>query len=416
MNGEDCYLLGAGFSRAISDSMPTLANLQEDVLGALGFGPEVLEPFGSDLEQWMSYLSVDQPWLTYAANLRNRALFNDAAHAVAESISGAEARALKDPLPLWLKRLVGGWFDTESTLISFNYDTLIERAASQQRLLSDWGDIYRVPLNIRPIINHGLMMGAGRYSETIPELFKLHGSTNWAFSGLDSPPTDPINIVKSGGLWQVEEQPQAMRRGEGAARHADLEPLIIPPTGTKGTFYSNRALQAQWRDAFSRLSGACQLTIIGYSFPASDLGARHFVANALPPDLPITIVDYSNETAQRIMAFLGESHAYEVHTGATAVKNFVELRTGDLVEWGFRSANGLLLPHLRVNHKPHPTAEKAWLGKTFASREEGSPIVDTMLEQLYPGLSSKGLSSWSNGDDLLDSKFAITQVSKRWPH
>lgn len=47
--GTDFYLLGAGFSKAINPVMPTLVELQDDVMARLGFGPDVLVPFGKAL-------------------------------------------------------------------------------------------------------------------------------------------------------------------------------------------------------------------------------------------------------------------------------------------------------------------------------------------------------------------------------
>ncbi|MHA7239554.1 SIR2 family protein [Arthrobacter sp. TMS1-12-1] len=183
------------------------------------------------------------------------------------AIERTERLALEDPLPVWLERLVATWFDTEATLVTFNYDTLIERAASAQRRLDNWGEIYEIPLNRRSPISHGLSTGAAMYTELIPELFKLHGSTNWGFPGLDSSPSDPVTIMRNDGRWSTNTSPSEVARGQQAARYADLKQLIIPPTGTKGAFYSNHALKAQWKTAFDRLQSATSLTIIGYSFP-----------------------------------------------------------------------------------------------------------------------------------------------------
>jgi hypothetical protein len=86
--------------------MPLLPDLaQEVLLGAPGphligrvividpgAAPQsVLAPFVKNLEQWLSYLSVDQPWPSYAENPRNRTTFHEASRAVQRCIHRAEA-------------------------------------------------------------------------------------------------------------------------------------------------------------------------------------------------------------------------------------------------------------------------------------------------------------------------------------
>jgi hypothetical protein len=409
VSGEAYFLLGAGFSRAISEKMPTLSDLREDVLQQLGYSADILQPFDDDLEQWMSYLSVDQPWLPAQENLRNKATFSDASVAVADAIERAERFALLNPLPLWLERLVATWFDTEATLVTFNYDTLIERAASEQRRLSNWGDIYGMPLNRRSPINHGLVMGAAMYTKLIPELFKLHGSTNWGFPGLESSASDPVTIMKADGRWGISSRPLEPVRAQRAAQYADLNQLIIPPTGTKGAFYSNRALQAQWRTAFNRLRSARSLTIIGYSFPPSDLGARHFVANALRPGLPVTVVDYSLKTVDRIKEFLGPNHEVSDFSGERAVEDYVDAMCGDVLTWGVqRSADGYYRPRLLVNRVEQSGGR--FLGSTSETYESLSNDLNDYIAIEHPGLIDRSLENWNDGVFDQMPRSAITLI------
>src|SRR4051794_1876345 len=117
-------LLGAGFSRALSNSMPLLRDLGKLVLNDLKQNQEVLRPFDSNLEQWLSYLSVDQPWLSDSNNMRNRALFDDASRSVQKCIADAEIEALSHPPKTWAARLVWDWCNRGCDIATFNYDLL----------------------------------------------------------------------------------------------------------------------------------------------------------------------------------------------------------------------------------------------------------------------------------------------------
>jgi hypothetical protein len=91
---------------------------------------------GLDFEQWLSKLAEDQPYLYRPENLRRRALFEQlsgliAMHvewAVHESISG------QSDLPTWLSRLVKAWHQQRSSILTFNYDTLVEATVDHLRL------------------------------------------------------------------------------------------------------------------------------------------------------------------------------------------------------------------------------------------------------------------------------------------
>ena len=124
-------LLGSGFSKAVFSGMPTLAELSIMVLERLQLDSDILQPFAGDLEQWLSFLSTDQPWLDDFENLSNRSLFLRASSAVKEAIDQSEAGALATPYPAWLKRLVISWCAEGATVVTFNYDLLIERVATE---------------------------------------------------------------------------------------------------------------------------------------------------------------------------------------------------------------------------------------------------------------------------------------------
>lgn len=328
--------------------MPTLNELQTAVLRELDIPTDALRAFGNNLEEWMSYLSVEQPWVSDQDNTRNAATFLDASTAVDRCIQEAEAQALAGGPPEWLARLVWHWCDTSSAVATFNYDLLVERTSTHLRRVGHWADLYAMPLTERWPVGTSRAISASSPSASVFKMFKLHGSTNWAYGGPKAPVSDRIVLKRPGGSWRVEHNEREDTTGRSASLFDDLVPLIIPPTSSKSSFYSNFSLRAQWRKAAETLRNAKSLTIIGYSFPPSDLGARHFVTDSLQ-SVPVTIVDYNREIADRTEQFLSGERNIEKFSGEDAVKNFVNKRCGQLIKWGIEYGPNGWQPYINVN-------------------------------------------------------------------
>lgn len=365
---RDFYLIGAGFSRAISDHMPLLEDLRDAVLPRLEIDQDELAPYGGNFEQWMSHLSVDQPWLNDSDNYRNRARFLEASRAVHEAIVVAETDAIAAPPAEWLVRLLLQWSANRDTVCSFNYDVLIERCLSSLGLTASWSDLYAIPLASR------LPAGSSRFLSTagppgsVPSLFKLHGSTSWSYGGPHAPASDRITLWTDGLAWAKDLRGRASEP-RYRTLYDDLSPLIVPPTTTKNDFYSNLSLRAQWRGAFQALSSAERLTVIGYSFPPGDLQVRQFVAQATAQDIPITVVDRSSRAADDIAALLRRSEI-ESFSGEDALLDFVQVRCGTVVRFGTRYSDGHapVVTHDRVSLVPSdwaPSAEDLAAGEDF---------------------------------------------------
>jgi hypothetical protein len=195
----DVFILGAGFSKAICEDMPLLNELygataayrtahgQYVDLGT-GESEEAESPrFAEDLELLLSFLAQEQPWLTEAENFRNRAEFLEVSRAIAAIILDSQNFALRDEMPDWLADLVKAWHRDQAAVITFNYDALVEKAASamfiekEQRL--PYSLLYPVP------ITNILLRRAGTLGAEPIETFrllKLHGSLNWYYSGSSS--------------------------------------------------------------------------------------------------------------------------------------------------------------------------------------------------------------------------------------
>ena len=340
-------LLGAGFSKAVNGLMPTLAELRPRVLDRLDVDPSELLSYGNDLEQWLSFLSVDQPWLTDVENLSNRVMFLRASTAVSECIREIEQEVVETPFPNWLSRLVASWCADSATVVTFNYDVLVERVLASMGLVTEWADVYRVPLVSRQLgASAGLTFGEMNPPGSTLELLKLHGSTNWGYGGINAPSSEVMCLLQSGQRWSRMSKTNESPRSKGM--FDDLQPMIVPPTGTKNAFYSNAGLRAQWRRAAASLSRASTVTVIGYSFPATDLATRQFFSASLP-NVPVTVVDRSARTADTVEDMVTGDAPFSRFMGDNAVADYVDADCGDVVRWGVEYISGGNVPWVEVN-------------------------------------------------------------------
>lgn len=302
------YILGAGFSYAVSDHMPLMRELSDRTMDALSADRLHNIPgassFRGDFEAWLTHLSTEQPWLTQSDNLRNSAAFYDVAEAVASVIDGSQSKVFEKAIPAWLLTLLHHWDLDSSNVITFNYDEIVEGAAGRVLLDNEKQQhnavVYPValtPLSAR-VPSSGLSIGAER--RLAFKLLKLHGSVNWYYSGFDAPHGDTV-YVRQRPAWRPRSEPNASEEQEGVL--LDKSPLIVPPTAVKSMFYGNDTLRAQWRMAAEALRDAEELHIIGYSAPDSDLLVRALIGTSFRGQR-ILAVDPQRYIARRLRGFI----------------------------------------------------------------------------------------------------------------
>lgn len=388
-------LLGAGFSRAIGHAMPLLSELGEAVLARLGLPADTLMPF-HDLEQWLSFLAQGQPWLDDGANLRNQALFRDVARAVATEISAAEATVLASPPPSWLTRLAWDWASDSAHVATFNYDTLLERGTSNAGLVLTWADLYSMSLERRTAPGDNFMFATEAPPGPVFSLYKLHGSTNWSYGGLAAPVSDRVVITHEVRRWPKPETVIALERparGRHRPLYDDVEPMIVPPTGTKGPYYGNLSLRAQWRRAFAALAAADELLIIGYSFPASDLVTRHLLSTSGFAG-KITVVDRSSAAAEAVETLTRWSE-FQTYTGDDAIGSYVAETCGNVVGWTGVSRDGRWYPQVSLDDD---LVRETDLSASFATYEEALAAALVAAQRRWPTLAHERLGHRKPGE------------------
>lgn len=302
------FLLGSGFSRAISSELPTLKELSEAVKADLKAKdkpdiPAASTPIANNFEQWLSYLIESPPWLSDGERFRNRGAFSDVARSVHDVLAEREtAVRAHQACPEWLAHLVEYWQSNECQVITFNYDLLVEAAwaehVGEQRSIVE---LYPIPLTFTSS-RTGAVLGGLRELPPGMRLLKLHGSLNWRYSGPDSPPGDVIYITGVPRGWALDKQ-----YGGDDMLSSDRDPMIVPPTAVKSPYYVNRTLRRLWAMAAEALQQADDLVIMGFSLPESDLIVSSMLATNFKIDdgRTITPVDFSDRVIGRVVETFG---------------------------------------------------------------------------------------------------------------
>lgn len=288
---KDVFILGAGFSKAISDHMPTLIELAALLKPKLdnlfqGIERKPIELF-NNIESLLSFLADDCPWLAQSQIYRNRSIFLELSKDIAQEIESKQSKVKKEEMPDWFEKLIKKWHEVRTDVISFNYDLLIEIAATLQGEVQSSGpagntglvtqdDLY--PVTITPVLlrKSGTW---GRDPVATFKLYKLHGSINWFYSGSDDFYGEQIftNEVLN-GRWDVAPSSESYNALQ------DKVPLIIPPTLNKSTFFKNETVRAMWRIAGLAMRKANNVFCIGYSFPETDMMIKYFVNTSAPDE------------------------------------------------------------------------------------------------------------------------------------
>ena len=304
---EEVFILGAGFSKAIYGGMPTMDEISSEVrkrMENLGQPTADLLKLGNNIELWMTYLSQPQPWLKNYENDHNRSLAGQIRQQIREIIEERTSRAAQSKAPDWLDKLIKLWHERRSTVITLNYDTLVERATREFHIAEKIDRVLAQQMYPPYFSAIASRSGVGLWGEERIYTFtylKLHGSVNWYYSGRDNFYGETIYFadVPPLGTDNSEQEKDFARLSN------DKESLIIPPVNEKTTYFNNETVNGLWQAAGSALRNAKKIFVIGYSLPNSDIGMRLFLSNNLPIS-PITayIVDRDSKVPSRYKEWL----------------------------------------------------------------------------------------------------------------
>ena len=241
---RDLFILGAGFSKAICQDMPTMEELSTQVLSDLKeFGwrvPSELYDLGNNIELWMTYLSQAQPWLQDHEVYSNLATARQIRKRIKEIIDTHTLSTAQSAAPDWLNLLLRSWHDGRANVLTLNYDTLVERATREFLFADKTKGIsprQMYPPHFADIRSRVTTLWPERPIDTFSYL-KLHGSVNWYYSGRDDFYGETIFYSE---VLPLGEDPLKLREHEEAFRvlSEDKDTLIIPPVNEKITYFNN---------------------------------------------------------------------------------------------------------------------------------------------------------------------------------
>jgi hypothetical protein len=361
---REVFILGAGFSKAISDQMPTLDELGHRIAGPFAKTPSfvLLPPAakaavsagrlpGGTLEAWLSHLATAAPFLDTSEQLHNSAIAQELVKLLVDEIERSEAVALSAAMPYWLRRLVALWDRLDAKVITFNYDTLLEQAVNASEMpWIDWQGFSAEPVGavaVNPL--------------------KMHGSTNWWW------------IPGDRGLFAVQPTPLAGRWGQPqpSLPVPGMERFIVPPLASKSDYYDLSFTRQDWMAAREALQGASRVVLMGYSAPATDLTVASLLSNYADPDTPVVVVDNAPDDIVSRLHQVGLRKAAPFQ-GPDPIRQFAEAYEREISQTVASSLLAFLAePNLTPDDPVIARVVPSWESRLFvtAIRTEGEVTV-----------------------------------------
>lgn len=239
------------------------------------------------------------------------------------------------------------WLRNEDVVLSFNWDTLMERALAETTAWNCFEGYYVQPVSVyqnKWIETQSIIPE----NQEFPTIVKLHGSTNWLTaapfighggmettqaealdrfcvyeSTVDPYPTYdgrfmpgyekfsygyyPVNLplegksAPDGKLMVRLIQSEPFRpAGTGPKDGLVSIPLIIPPVKNKSYDYFGDLFRNLWQKAEESLVTAEDIVLIGYSFPETDYQSDRLFKNAFSKRNTMPRIFIVNPEAQKI--------------------------------------------------------------------------------------------------------------------
>lgn len=283
-------------------------------------------------EDWLTLQITPMPFLAGFDNSRRAA---NAARVIAEIATVLDERvnrASAQETPRWLRQLLAIWDAEKAAVLTFNYDTLVERAVNSSVLIAGarsnnfnalLGDHVVFP---SPPAANGQSRGDANthYSSESFQLIKLHGSLAWYWAAGDSTGSTLVRVREK----HVFGSAAPLRHDDDFSGATTLDRYLIPPVTSKDGYYGSYLANALWRGARETLSSASALTIIGYSLPLEDHVASQLIAETRP-GLIVQVVDQMPGSAISLEGILGSltslgMSAEVAASGDSCVQDFVE--------------------------------------------------------------------------------------------
>ena len=293
MNNKEVFILGSGFSKALNNCMPTLSDLGKEIneyvnvdggedenansLNTL-YKKYIMRKGIDNFEEILTLLYQEFPWKEIEEKHIFKVLYFYISKILHKIINDNQIRggnySNNENLISFIKYIT----EHKSTVITFNYDTILETVTNQifKGKFLTINDIY--PINLEELIPinaqiHPKLDGF--------KLYKLHGSINWFYRA------NRLILKQDIG----EDVDKALR---------GMIPFIVPPVFDKNSFMGIDIIGSLWKEAKNEISCAEKIYILGYSLPESDLATRLMLKQNLPKIAEIFLVNIDIKIGSRI--------------------------------------------------------------------------------------------------------------------
>lgn len=274
MSGDDIFFFGAGFSKSLNNSYPTLTELSNYFLDN-GFIYENEKIYKDNLEQLLTYLITPLPFKTKEDILRDEASYLEKINKISKFFIELLKTKEIDKNNKYILNLSQYINDNKCTCITLNYDLLLEEILFLTHKIDSYDVFYKIPIkqiderkNTKSN-NYGFNFYQGDFNinNNFVEIIKLHGSINWYCDQAYS------NSQIYSFMEKVDRYKDEL--------FVDLKPLIIPPILDKTNNYNHILLRSLWKKAFKAIQKAKNIYIYGFSFPITDLSVVYLFKSAL---------------------------------------------------------------------------------------------------------------------------------------
>ncbi|MDA8119595.1 MAG: SIR2 family protein [Gammaproteobacteria bacterium] len=245
--------------------------------------------------------TIDFAHRTYARDPRNVKLMSQNAPGIKEPYPGTPAEEhnnvrLLPRYDAYLAAMTGMLYEPvagrRDTIITFNYDTLVEEALTNLRKSYSYGF---EPEEYGDGAGGGFVVvdsGCPNYltkeppDDDVIRVLKLHGSVNWGLRRAQSSTTHGTSVDEL-----------LVCRTFNELEDKGIDRLFIePPTWRKGYGTPGRGIATVWNTALRALRTASRITIIGYSLPLTDVHFRYLIAAGLRENISLQELLFVNPT------------------------------------------------------------------------------------------------------------------------
>lgn len=330
------YVLGAGFSHNFNrEEFPLMRDFLETAKTRFIYQPEeehrelahvisshFHDPLYPDIEKVLSFLSGSPLHVRSLPSERRSILYDELVGIIVRLLSNAsksvgESNDNKETYLKFAARLAA----TEVTIITFNYDLLIEILLEQT---SNWQRYYGYGAHIptasaaMPTSPHTFQLQ--RFSEELDinrsrvTLLKLHGSINWGKPIIADDQSNAIYQLPIRGGFSIADF--AVQTEFGSPFTQYFKPVIVPPVLDKSLWLRNPTFRVLWNMAMEAIDNAETITFIGYSLPVTDFMAEFMFRQGInlhSTETKIVVVDpNASELRKRYLDVFGSAPILDI--------------------------------------------------------------------------------------------------------